>query len=370
MGKGGKGLKSALQSQQSRFKAKEKVKQAALVAEQKAKKNGLKGNKNAPVAGPSTLVKGKGKAKASLASSRRPTIPFKPTDRILLIGEGNFSFARSLVEDTPLILQSLPPKNITATAYDSEAECYEKYPGTQEIVSLLKEKGVEVLFSVDGTCLEKHASLKGKKWDRIVWNFPHAGKGIADQDRNILSNQVLILDFLRSAAKILRQGPVPSVVVPRKKKKSADDDDDDEEAPPPEDTGIPTFDENEDYQFFVPDDTVKPRGTVLITLRNVAPYTIWDVPRLAKNPPPSTTGHKPPNPRYTLLRSFAFQREAWKGYEHRMTKGERAHGTGKTGEGGEDRTWEFCLRDEPVEAGDSGYILNANTVTLGSGRRK
>lgn len=28
-----------------------------------------------------------------------------------------------------------------------------------------------------------------------------------------------------------------------------------------------------------------------------------------------------------------------------MTKGERAHGQGKTGEGGEDRTWEFCLKD-------------------------
>lgn len=30
-----------------------------------------------------------------------------------------------------------------------------------------------------------------------------------------------------------------------------------------------------------------------------------------------------------------------------MTKGERAHGTGKTGEGGEDRMWEFCLRENP-----------------------
>jgi 25S rRNA (uracil2634-N3)-methyltransferase len=28
-----------------------------------------------------------------------------------------------------------------------------------------------------------------------------------------------------------------------------------------------------------------------------------------------------------------------------MTKGERAHGTGRTGEGGEDRTWEFCVQD-------------------------
>lgn len=28
-----------------------------------------------------------------------------------------------------------------------------------------------------------------------------------------------------------------------------------------------------------------------------------------------------------------------------MTKGERAGGKGTTGVGGEDRTWEFCLKD-------------------------
>jgi 25S rRNA (uracil2634-N3)-methyltransferase len=55
-----------------------------------------------------------------------------------------------------------------------------------------------------------------------------------------------------------------------------------------------------------------------------------------------------PNPKYTLLRSFAFNRRMWNGYEHRMTKGERAHGQGKTGEGGEDRTWEFHLAHEHI----------------------
>lgn len=50
------------------------------------------------------------------------------------------------------------------------------------------------------------------------------------------------------------------------------------------------------------------------------------------------------NPHYILFRSFVFNRSDWKGYEHRMTKGERGHGEGKTGEGGEDRTWEFYLR--------------------------
>lgn len=108
------------------------------------------------------------------------------------------------------------------------------------------------------------------------------------------------------------------------------------------------------------------RGTVLVTLRNVVPYTQWcaplllrphcsnvrhsetdltdrDLPRLAKSPPAPQTPSTPPYPRYILLRSFKFHRNLWKGYVHRMTKGERVGGTGTTGEGGEDRTWEFYL---------------------------
>ena len=68
-----------------------------------------------------------------------------------------------------------------------------------------------------------------------------------------------------------------------------------------------------------------------------------DVPKLAKSPPSPTSSSGPTNPRYIQLRSFAFHRQMWQDYEHRMTKGERAHGQGKTGEGGEDRTWQFCL---------------------------
>ncbi|KAF9011161.1 hypothetical protein BDQ17DRAFT_1345612 [Cyathus striatus] len=334
MGKGGKGLKAALQSQQSRQKLKEKAVHAAAVAEQKLKKKQKGGV--APGA-PSSASNAKGKQKAN---AKRPTIPFKPTDKILLIGEGNFSFAQALIDDPPSELEGIIPQNITATAYDTEVECYEKYPDAHAIVSNIKQKGVKVLFGVDGTKLEKTAGLKGKKFDRVVWNFPHAGMGITDQDRNIFTNQVLILGFLRSAANMLTMGPVPSFTTPRKKKKLSDDDDDDVDVRQ-EEVAVASDDE---YQFFTPDETVKSRGTILITLRNVVPYTQWDVPKLAKNPRPPT-GSTPPNPSYTQLRSFAFHREIWKGYEHRMTKGERAHGTGKTGEGGEDRTWEFCLRD-------------------------
>lgn len=171
MGKN-KNLKAALQSQQSRLKAKQKISHAAQVAEQKVQKNGkpqFRAN-----AAPSAVSKGKGKALAA-PPPRQTTIPFRSTDKILLVGEGNFSFARALICDAPSELHGLPLKNLTATAYDTEKECYDKYTDAEEIVTSLREKGVEILFGVDGTRLEKTTSLKGRKWDRVVWNFPHAG---------------------------------------------------------------------------------------------------------------------------------------------------------------------------------------------------
>lgn len=76
----------------------------------------------------------------------------------------------------PPSLQFLPPANIVATAYDNEEDCQAKYPDAAEIVRALRERGVEVIFGVDGTKLEKHAALKNRKFDKVVWNFPHAGE--------------------------------------------------------------------------------------------------------------------------------------------------------------------------------------------------
>ncbi|RDX51927.1 hypothetical protein OH76DRAFT_1346144 [Lentinus brumalis] len=308
-------LKAALSSHQARLKKKQDAAHAAQHADR---------------AKAASAAQGKGKAKAAAASSAPPTVPFQPTDRILLIGEGNFSFARALVSSPPPSLEFLPPSNVTATAYDTEEECCSKYPEAVEIIAELRAKGVQVLFGVDATKLERCPPLKGKKYDRIVWNFPHAGKGITDQDRNILSNQLLILGFLRSAAPLLVSGPTPIIHKARKPKRDPGDDSGDDAGP------------DEEKMDDVPQ---RPRGTILITLRNVPPYTLWNLPKLAKNPPPPTSSGQKPNPKYTQLRSFVFHRQFWTGYEHRMTKGERAHGQGKTGEGGEDRTWEFCLQD-------------------------
>jgi 25S rRNA (uracil2634-N3)-methyltransferase len=164
--------------------------------------------------------------------------------------------------------------------------------------------------------------------------------------RNILSNQDLILGFLRSAQHVLESGDIPSFTS-SKADKSANDD---------EDQPMPSQEIIDEFQLRTL------RGTVLITLRNVSPYTLWyvftihasfspiklihinrGVTRLAKSPPPPANKAAPPYPRYRLLRSFVFHRKLWEGYSHRLTKGER----GVTGVGGEDRTWEFCLADVP-----------------------
>jgi 25S rRNA (uracil2634-N3)-methyltransferase len=275
MAKSKKPLKAALQSQQSWMKMKQKASQAAQTAELMTKKH-TKGKL-------SVAAKGKGK---EIVPPRHPTIPFRPTDNILLIGEGNFSFARALVSDAPTQLEHLPPKNITATSYDTEQECYDKYPEAVEIVQGLKAAGVKVLFGIDATQLSKVAAFKGKKWDRIVWNFPHAGmpgtilvayirlyitphftgKGITDQDRNILSNQLLILGFLRSAAGFLVNGSIPEIFSPRKRKRPDDDDGAEED----EDMGDSTNLEDSNIA-----QAAACRGTILITLRNVVPYTQW-----------------------------------------------------------------------------------------------
>ncbi len=107
---------------------------------------------------------------------KRSTIPFRSTDRILLIGEGNFSFSVALLQHPPLPLEHLPPSNITATTYDTEDECYIKYSEARQYVRVLRENGAHVLFAVDATKLEKTSALKGRTFDRIVWNFPHAGE--------------------------------------------------------------------------------------------------------------------------------------------------------------------------------------------------
>jgi 25S rRNA (uracil2634-N3)-methyltransferase len=107
--------------------------------------------------------------KASNTIRIRPQYTSK--DIILLVGEGNFSFARSLCEN---YLEE-GAENLTATCYDTESVLYEKYGDeAKDNVSLVREYGGTVLFEVDATDMPK--DIKKNRYTKIVFNFPHAGK--------------------------------------------------------------------------------------------------------------------------------------------------------------------------------------------------
>lgn len=118
------------------------------------------------------------KERQRIGAHRRMRPEFREGDRILLVGEGNFSFARSLAEN---YLQENWNKMV-ATCYDSEDILYEKYGDeAKENIEILRAFGVHILFDVDATKLQERKMLRKNVFTKIIFNFPHAGKKKKDQ---------------------------------------------------------------------------------------------------------------------------------------------------------------------------------------------
>uniref|UniRef100_A0A7S4P2V0 25S rRNA (uridine-N(3))-methyltransferase BMT5-like domain-containing protein n=1 Tax=Guillardia theta TaxID=55529 RepID=A0A7S4P2V0_GUITH len=131
-----------------------------------------------------------------------------PDEQVLVVGDGNFSFSVALLE----LLQG--GSSVTSTCYDSLEVLQNKYDDAQGHVDKLREGGASVLFQIDATRVAELPELDGP-YDSIIFNFPHVGLGIKEQDDNIAANQDLIRKFLDSSSKIL--SPTGKVFVTIKK---------------------------------------------------------------------------------------------------------------------------------------------------------
>ena len=125
-------------------------------------------------------------------------IPYTLTSRILLLGEGDFSFASCLQV-------TYPELDFIATGLDSFGECTEKYDQFTKHAKILSKS--TILHRVDATKLHKDKKLQGafkQKWEdnplptKIVFHFPHTGTGIKDRTRNIRAQQSMLLAFFKS----------------------------------------------------------------------------------------------------------------------------------------------------------------------------
>ncbi|KAK3063325.1 hypothetical protein LTS18_001325 [Coniosporium uncinatum] len=201
----------------------------------------------------------------------KPTIPFSPYDRILLVGEGDFSFSRSLVAEHGCA-------DITATCFDSREELLEKYPQSASHIRYIEGEGQKVLYGVDATKLAQKELKAGEGYERVLFNFPHTGGKSTDVNRQVRYNQALLVGFLNACKPLLATG------------RQAD-----------YHTGVEGLGGEGGGGGAAP--------TVIVTLFEGEPYTLWNVRDLARH-----CG-------YVVRTSFRFQAGAYPGYRHARTIG-------------------------------------------------
>ncbi|KAI9891329.1 MAG: hypothetical protein M1814_002842 [Vezdaea aestivalis] len=246
----------------------------------------------------------KPKRKASKMSQQikppHQALPMEPEDNILLVGEGNFSFAAALVDEHGCA-------NLTATSYDSEQGCNGKYHTAAKNLNTLQETGMTVLFDMDAAKLHKSTAIKkraGSGFDLVIFNFPHVGGKSTNVNRQVRYNQGMpglsqfpaaSLYLLLSMTRLILSSSIELVV-----------------------------------SFFASAiKVISPTAMIAVTLFEGEPYSLWNVRDLARHC------------KLKLVRSFKFQSGRYPGYAHSRTLGDVVGGGGWKGEEREARTYLF-----------------------------
>ncbi|XP_020536956.1 heavy metal-associated isoprenylated plant protein 41 isoform X3 [Jatropha curcas] len=102
---------------------------------------------------------------------------------ILLVGEGDFSFSSSLANSFG------SASNIVATSLDSYDVLVKMYKNAKSNLENLLKLGATILHGVDATKMKFHPDLKMRKFDRIIFNFPHAGFNGKEDDINVIKQR-------------------------------------------------------------------------------------------------------------------------------------------------------------------------------------
>ncbi|XP_019193293.1 PREDICTED: uncharacterized protein At4g26485-like [Ipomoea nil] len=117
--------------------------------------------------------------------------------KILLVGEGDFSFSASLAAAFG------SASNITATSLDSERGLWKVYDRAVYNIGELMRKGCKVIHGVNAAVMDSHPCLKGLIFDRIIFNFPFAVVSKKSKKSRPRPHRVLVKAFLRAGREMI-----------------------------------------------------------------------------------------------------------------------------------------------------------------------
>ena len=155
----------------------------------------------------------------------------------------------------------------------------------------------------------------GGPWDIICFNFPHVGGLSTDVNRQVRSNQELLVAFFKAC--------VPLLSTPSPESLNDDEDEDEEDYG----WGNSSDEDSDDGGDGGTKNKLRTEpGQILVTLFEGEPYTLWNIKDLARHA------------RLRVVTSFKFPWASYEGYSHARTLGhiEGKHG-GRGGWKGENR---------------------------------
>ncbi|CAL5202420.1 unnamed protein product [Lathyrus oleraceus] len=120
--------------------------------------------------------------------------------QILLVGEGDFSFSLCLAK------AFASATNIVASSLDTYDDVIKKYKNAKSNLDELKKLGAYVLHGIDATKMKSHSHFNMKSFDRVIFNFPHAGfHGKREDNLSLIKmHKDLVCGFFKNASSMIR----------------------------------------------------------------------------------------------------------------------------------------------------------------------
>ncbi|KAH6768135.1 hypothetical protein C2S51_013471 [Perilla frutescens var. frutescens] len=121
--------------------------------------------------------------------------------RILLVGEGDFSFSACLAAAF-----GASATNIIATSLDSIAFLKKNYGRAMSNIAELRSRGSKAMHEIDATEIANHELLRRLQFDRIIFNFPFAGFfPDLSPECQLRCHRSLVSQFLENAKDLLSE---------------------------------------------------------------------------------------------------------------------------------------------------------------------